>query len=600
MVASIRYTSHKQQERISRHQLSERLDEFGWLPSPPAEDLGEDFIVHIYFQGRATGVTFHIQEKSVANLHERRKGNHLVYDFEVKDLKHWETFSLPVALVIWDVRLREGRWALIDTVIADLDQQRPKWRKNKSKARVYIPWKNTTDDAGLIRLKQAIGRHVYPLISKDRALELGVKLRYPKTKEGKAAYTAFERHLKEGDEVTIEGKFIEEIKFSEWWMRWFGEYDPNYARLHLGPPALPKTFTVCIDIISSGKTVSIPAIELKNVKDGTELVELSNYHQPSPLHLHFTIRDPNKYTTGNTITWKINHLGRHVHETRNILNFLQAITVGGTLTLTFLTLDNSTLTMRVLPQPKNSSSLYELQLIDQLCKIQDKVGQFIQIPIEGLTNKDIQSINELIAIIENGKTTKQVKEIIPGEFKDNALDLILDVHRQGKPGHFTISSDESYVELLGLEISTGRITQHITGKPELSATELETAIAKLSPGEYMAIKFVDVEIVEIFPNWFIREARRLSQLLVDRFGAEDVYLFGSLVWSDVYAPETDIDLAVSGLPTERYLEAVGYLEQESNFPVDLVELDKLPAHLRERILTEGELLNEREPVMATG
>ncbi len=58
----------------------------------------------------------------------------------------------------------------------------------------------------------------------------------------------------------------------------------------------------------------------------------------------------------------------------------------------------------------------------------------------------------------------------------------------------------------------------------------------------------------------------------------------------MHAPETDIDLAVSGLPAERYFKAVGYLEMESNFPVDLVDLNSVPDHLRQRILSEGKKL----------
>jgi predicted nucleotidyltransferase len=113
-------------------------------------------------------------------------------------------------------------------------------------------------------------------------------------------------------------------------------------------------------------------------------------------------------------------------------------------------------------------------------------------------------------------------------------------------------------------------------------------------------QFVDVEVIEIYPDWFLREAKRLSQRLIEKFEAAAVYLFGSLVWSDIHAPETDIDLAVRGLSPERYLEAISYLERESKFPIDLVELEKVADHLRWRILAEGKLLSEREPVVAFG
>ena len=92
----------------------------------------------------------------------------------------------------------------------------------------------------------------------------------------------------------------------------------------------------------------------------------------------------------------------------------------------------------------------------------------------------------------------------------------------------------------------------------------------------------------------------MAPLLVENFNAEAVYLFGSLVWSEVHAPETDIDLAIKGLLPERYLEAIGYLERESKFPIDLVQLENVPEHLRQRILSEGKLLYEREPALAFG
>lgn len=121
-----RLTPAKQQELISRNQFAERLIQFGWMPHVP-EDLGEDFIVHVYFEGRATGVVFHVQIKSIINLQQRRRrrGKYVAYDdFKIKDLKHWDGFSLPVVLVVWDIDLREGRWLLVKDAIAYLDQRR--------------------------------------------------------------------------------------------------------------------------------------------------------------------------------------------------------------------------------------------------------------------------------------------------------------------------------------------------------------------------------------------------------------------------------------------------------------------------------------------
>ena len=202
MSEPIRYTPEKRQELISRKQLAERFINFGWIPSSP-EDLGEDFIVHIYFNGQATGVTFHVQEKSVTNLTERHRKEYLIYDFKVKDLKHWEGFNQPVVLVVWDIKLREGRWALLKNVIQQLDQKRPNWRNNKSKARIYIPGINTTDEKGLTQLRHSIGMEMYSLISKDKSLDMIMKFSSSETQQGEEVVKVLESLFNEGEKITL-------------------------------------------------------------------------------------------------------------------------------------------------------------------------------------------------------------------------------------------------------------------------------------------------------------------------------------------------------------------------------------------------------------
>ena len=593
----IRFTSQKQQELISRHQFQERLVKFGWKPTVP-EDLGEDVIVDIYFQGRAAGVNFYVQLKSITNLDERHKGDHLVYDdFKVKDLKHWETFEQPVVLVVWDVELRAGRWALVDTVIAELDRRRPQWRGNKTTASVRIPWNNTTDDAGLMQLRKSIGRHLYPLIARDKpAEEIKIELSFPGTQEGQDAWRAFDRWIKEGEPVTIEGKFIKKFIPPQWETQWFGEPNLDEGELTIGPwtsQAIPTG----VDFISAdGKLILFEPIELKAVGIGTEKIQFSNEHQTSPLHFHFVIPRSDKYKE-STMSFKVNNWGRHAYIARDILGFLRAVVAGGKLRLTSLINDDARLEFKMPPQSsKLSVSIEEWEFIDKLCKIQDKTDQFIQVPIEP-TSEDIWASNKFIAIIEHGHVITKPAQATWEPLRQD-LNSILDVARQGKSVQIRMSFDESYGELFGSKIQTGRMVRYITGMIEMPAAELEQAIATLAPDKYLSIKLVDAEVIEIFPDWFIREAERLSQRLVEDLGVESVYLFGSLVWSNVHAPETDIDLAVSGLPSERYLEAVGYLERESTFPVDLVDLNNVPDQLRQRIFAEGKKLNERETVTA--
>lgn len=592
MVAPVRYTPQKQQERISRGQLCERLDEFGWIATPPDEDLGEDFIVHIYLQRRATGVTFHLQLKSITNLNERRKDDFLVYAFEVKDLKHWEAFSLPVVLMVWDIELREGRWALVDDVISDLDRRRPNWRDKKSKVRVYIPWNNTSDDAGLIRLRYKIGKRVYPLIAKGKQLIKHVALDIPDTPEGRLAKVAFERFLKEGEQFICDGKFISVLAQDEILSLWTGGIDPNTIEVIFGPRVPPKTFPIVIYLISKdGELTSIPNVELKATSAGYELAKLSNEHQKSLLHFRLTYQRPNAYK----LEVKFNNLMHDVCTIRNIMKFFQV--TGGMVRLTFSDLEDNHLDFNISTHPSEKiSNPQTLQLIDKLCTIQKKIGKPLSIRPFG-EYVDIQEVDKFLSIIEQGKAIRRLSEITK-KFKKEGLETILNIHRQGKLIYLGHTENESYVELLDQKIPTGGMTQYTIGTINISANELEKVIAELSQDEYVSTKFFDVEIIEIFPDWFIREAQRLSQLLAEKFEIETIYLFGSLVWSDIHTPETDIDLAVSDLPETRFLEAVSYLERESKFPIDLIDLSKASDHLRQRILVEGKLLYEREPIAA--
>ena len=56
-------------------------------------------------------------------------------------------------------------------------------------------------------------------------------------------------------------------------------------------------------------------------------------------------------------------------------------------------------------------------------------------------------------------------------------------------------------------------------------------------------------------------------------GAREVYVFGSAATGRL-REGSDIDLAVAGLPPERFLEAMGRAARALRRPVDLVDLDE--------------------------
>ena len=89
----------------------------------------------------------------------------------------------------------------------------------------------------------------------------------------------------------------------------------------------------------------------------------------------------------------------------------------------------------------------------------------------------------------------------------------------------------------------------------------------------------------------MREARRLATILAQVYGARRVYLFGSLAKRDaLFAETSDIDLAVEGLASDCFYEALGDLLSRSTFMVDLKPLEAMPEFVRSHIGREGILL----------
>ena len=77
-------------------------------------------------------------------------------------------------------------------------------------------------------------------------------------------------------------------------------------------------------------------------------------------------------------------------------------------------------------------------------------------------------------------------------------------------------------------------------------------------------------------------------LLLRSLGATQVFVFGSATRGEL-RPASDVDLAVTGLPSQVYFSAVSKASDLLGRPVDLVDLDD-PTPLVRYLLGSGELL----------
>ena len=87
-----------------------------------------------------------------------------------------------------------------------------------------------------------------------------------------------------------------------------------------------------------------------------------------------------------------------------------------------------------------------------------------------------------------------------------------------------------------------------------------------------------------------------ASAIAKHFDVQRVYLFGSVLREDDYFYErSDIDLAVEGLAPGKYFPMLVMLDRkvESPFEINAVTLETCDETLKQKILSEGELLYAR-------
>ena len=83
-------------------------------------------------------------------------------------------------------------------------------------------------------------------------------------------------------------------------------------------------------------------------------------------------------------------------------------------------------------------------------------------------------------------------------------------------------------------------------------------------------------------------AHRVAAILYKDFGATQVAVFGSLTEREAFTKWSDIDIAVWGIPSDKYFRAVWETEDISRlFKVDLVDFESCHGLLRERIESQA-------------
>jgi predicted nucleotidyltransferase len=83
-------------------------------------------------------------------------------------------------------------------------------------------------------------------------------------------------------------------------------------------------------------------------------------------------------------------------------------------------------------------------------------------------------------------------------------------------------------------------------------------------------------------------AQKAATLLKSEFGAEKVFVFGSLLHESNFTLWSDIDLSALGIAVDKYYAAVAAVSDlSSSARIDLVDLESCRPSLRDTIYKEG-------------
>ncbi|MBC8460432.1 MAG: nucleotidyltransferase domain-containing protein [Deltaproteobacteria bacterium] len=86
----------------------------------------------------------------------------------------------------------------------------------------------------------------------------------------------------------------------------------------------------------------------------------------------------------------------------------------------------------------------------------------------------------------------------------------------------------------------------------------------------------------------------ILKMIVGEYHPKKVYQWGSLLRPERFRDYSDIDIAIEGaISPDAYFEMLGKAQAMTEFPVDIVQLEKIEPEFAESIRTEGKVVYER-------
>ena len=92
-----------------------------------------------------------------------------------------------------------------------------------------------------------------------------------------------------------------------------------------------------------------------------------------------------------------------------------------------------------------------------------------------------------------------------------------------------------------------------------------------------------------------KDCKRIVDYLISEFNPKRIYQWGSLVYPERFSEISDIDIAVEvDVPPEEFFRMLVEVDNMTDLPVDIVEIDKIHPHHADSIRKYGKLVYERK------
>lgn len=93
----------------------------------------------------------------------------------------------------------------------------------------------------------------------------------------------------------------------------------------------------------------------------------------------------------------------------------------------------------------------------------------------------------------------------------------------------------------------------------------------------------------------VADASAIVRMIIQHYNPIRIYQWGSLLRPELFREYSDIDLAVEGVrEPERFFRMFGDAERMTDFPLDLLDIEKIAPEFAEIIKMKGIVVYERE------